>query len=355
MCERNDRYFKDLRRTGHRAENGVSDLKPRRLQSKADFPSRWENFNAFKRFASRRNRQPHRNGTRRYGRVTIAAEIVNNFDLGKVAAGELAEDAVRRIEVADALIDTGATSLCLPASLIQSLGLRPVRQNQTMTAAGPRMMTIYSDVLIKIFDRDAVVRVVELPERRAGLDRPNLFGGNGSGRSPACEDACPQSRARRRVDLGSLLINPYGQRKAESDGKSDDAGDHSQSPRRTASRDGQLAPEAIHSIEVADALVDTGASTVCLPPSLIALLGLVADEQRKIRTAGGVREMTIYSEVALTIQDRQAITRVVEVPEGTPVLIGQIPLEEMDLVVHPLARTLVPNPAHGGEWTLEVY
>ena len=120
-------------------------------------------------------------------------------------------------------------------------------------------------------------------------------------------------------------------------------------------RDGQLAPESVHSIEVADALVDTGASTICLPPSLIALLDLVPDERRKIRTAGGLREMTIFSEVTLTIQDRQAITRVVEVPEGTPVLIGQIPLEEMDLIVHPLARTVIPNPAHGGEWTLEIY
>ena len=98
------------------------------------------------------------------GRVTIAVEILNNFDVGKAAEGEIDEAAVRRLDVADALIDTGATSLCLPASLIRTLGLRPIRQNQAMTAAGPRMMTIYSDVLIKIFDREAVVRVVELPE-----------------------------------------------------------------------------------------------------------------------------------------------------------------------------------------------
>ena len=46
---------------------------------------------------------------------------------------------------------------------------------------------------------------------------------------------------------------------------------------------------------------------------------------------------------------------VIEVPETVPNLVGQIPLEEMDFVVDPKGRRLIPNPEHGGEWTLELY
>ena len=43
-----------------------------------------------------------------------------------------------------------------------------------------------------------------------------------------------------------------------------------------------------------------------------------------------------------------------EVSEQAPVLIGQIPLEIMDFVVDTRQRKLIPNPAHGGEWTIEL-
>jgi hypothetical protein len=44
-----------------------------------------------------------------------------------------------------------------------------------------------------------------------------------------------------------------------------------------------------------------------------------------------------------------------EVPDGVPVLIGQIPLEALDLVVDLRGRRLIGNPAHGGEHVLELY
>jgi len=120
-------------------------------------------------------------------------------------------------------------------------------------------------------------------------------------------------------------------------------------------RVGTIGPEAIRRVEVADALVDTGASSLCLPTSIIQALGLVPQRRRTARTAGGLREVTVYSEVLLTIQDRDAIVRVTEIPEGSPVLIGQIPLEEMDLVVAPKDQTLGPNPAHDNQWVIEIY
>jgi hypothetical protein len=46
---------------------------------------------------------------------------------------------------------------------------------------------------------------------------------------------------------------------------------------------------------------------------------------------------------------------VVEVPDGVPVLVGQIPLELMDFVVDPVNQRIIGNPDHNGEWVLELF
>ena len=63
----------------------------------------------------------------------------------------------------------------------------------------------------------------------------------------------------------------------------------------------------------------------------------------------------MYEAVRLTIQGRSCTMDVMEVPDTVPVLIGQIPLEHLDLVVDPRNRVLTGNPAHGGEHVYELY
>jgi hypothetical protein len=46
---------------------------------------------------------------------------------------------------------------------------------------------------------------------------------------------------------------------------------------------------------------------------------------------------------------------VVALPEGSPVLIGQVPLELLDFVVDPENQRLIGNPAHGGVQMIEMY
>jgi hypothetical protein len=46
---------------------------------------------------------------------------------------------------------------------------------------------------------------------------------------------------------------------------------------------------------------------------------------------------------------------VTEVPDQVPVLIGQIPLEYLDLVVDLRSQRLIGNPAHGGKQMFELY
>jgi hypothetical protein len=68
-----------------------------------------------------------------------------------------------------------------------------------------------------------------------------------------------------------------------------------------------------------------------------------------------VGQADLYEAVRLTIQGRFCTMDVLEVPDEVPVLIGQIPLEHLELVIDPRSRTLTGNPAHGGEHMYELY
>jgi hypothetical protein len=69
----------------------------------------------------------------------------------------------------------------------------------------------------------------------------------------------------------------------------------------------------------------------------------------------GLAEADVYEAVRLTIQGRFCNLDVMEVPDEAPVLIGQIPLAQLDFVVDPQSRRLVGNPAHDGEQMFDLY
>ena len=121
------------------------------------------------------------------------------------------------------------------------------------------------------------------------------------------------------------------------------------------SQQGHLPAEKIRGVEVTDALVDTAASTLCLPRPLVVQLGLRPTRPRTARTSAGLATLQMYSAVRLTIQGRECVCDIVEIPDDCPVLIGQIPLEALDFVVDPIGQQLIGNPAHGGEQMLELY
>lgn len=122
-----------------------------------------------------------------------------------------------------------------------------------------------------------------------------------------------------------------------------------------AVRRGMLPPEQARRIEVSDALVDTGATTLSLPTRLIQQLGLARRYAKRVTSSLGVGEAGMYDAVRLTIQGRDCTVDVMEVPDSVPVLIGQIPLEALDLVIDTRSRRLIGNPAHGGEHVIEMY
>lgn len=118
---------------------------------------------------------------------------------------------------------------------------------------------------------------------------------------------------------------------------------------------GSIKPDEVRRVDVDDALVDTGATMLSLPSRLIHQLGLTFLRSRQARTSAGRVEVRVYGSVRLTIQGRDCINDVTEVPDDRPVLIGQVPLELLDFVVDPSAQLLIGNPAHGGEHVLELY
>lgn len=118
---------------------------------------------------------------------------------------------------------------------------------------------------------------------------------------------------------------------------------------------GLLPPEQVRRITVADALVDTGATLLSLPTRLIQQLGLGKTSSKRVTSSIGLAEAAVYDAVRLTIQSRTCTMDVIEVPDSVPVLIGQLPLEHLDLVVDLRSRALIGNPAHGGEHVCELY
>ena len=114
-----------------------------------------------------------------------------------------------------------------------------------------------------------------------------------------------------------------------------------------AAKKGTLSPDQVRTVEVPDALIDTGATMLSLPAKLIAQLGLERLRTRRARTAAGIAEFGVYSTVQLTVQGRDCRLDVAEVSDDCPVLIGQLPLENLDFVVDPVGQRLIGNPAHG--------
>jgi predicted aspartyl protease len=122
-----------------------------------------------------------------------------------------------------------------------------------------------------------------------------------------------------------------------------------------AEKRGLISAGQVRRVVVGDALVDTGATMLSLPTDIIRQLGLSKQSTRRVNTSKGVDEADVYAAVRLTIKGRTCTVDAIEVPNGVPVLVGQIPLEYLDFVVDLQSRSLIGNPAHGGEQMYELY
>src|SRR2546427_5212347 len=104
-----------------------------------------------------------------------------------------------------------------------------------------------------------------------------------------------------------------------------------------------------------EALVDTGATRLYLQSTLIKALGLRKESEVQSKTTNGVRRRAVFEPVRLELMGRNGVFQVVAMDDDVPNLLGQIPLEYLDLVVDPRGQKLVPNPEHGDKQMSEEY
>lgn len=111
---------------------------------------------------------------------------------------------------------------------------------------------------------------------------------------------------------------------------------------RTKNRLSNPRDPAIGALETS-ALVDTGAVTLCIPEHVSLQLNLAAIEQREVTTADGKPHLVPYvGPLQVRFENRTCFTGALVL--GDTVLMGAVPLEDMDLVIHPREQTLTVNP-----------
>lgn len=107
----------------------------------------------------------------------------------------------------------------------------------------------------------------------------------------------------------------------------------------------RLANDARDDLEEIDAsaLVDTGALHLCIPQHIALQLQLKTRSQREVQTADGNSHMVDYvSPVRISILGRECVTGALVM--GNQVLLGAIPMEDMDLVIEPARMRVAVNP-----------
>jgi clan AA aspartic protease len=93
----------------------------------------------------------------------------------------------------------------------------------------------------------------------------------------------------------------------------------------------------------ARAQVDTGSLFLCIPAHVATQLQLREFEQREVTIADGSRKLCSYvGPIHLKYANRQCLTGAMVI--GEEVLLGAIPIEDMDLIIHPAQLKLLPNP-----------
>jgi clan AA aspartic protease len=91
------------------------------------------------------------------------------------------------------------------------------------------------------------------------------------------------------------------------------------------------------------ALVDTGAMTIRIPEHVAVQLQLEQIETREVTTADERSHVVPYvGPIQIRFRNRTCFTGALVI--GESVLLGAVPMEDMDLVVAPSRQTITVNP-----------
>lgn len=118
--------------------------------------------------------------------------------------------------------------------------------------------------------------------------------------------------------------------------------------------DGTITPDQVRSITLPNVLVDTGATTLCLPSHAIAKLGLKLLKEVDVATAMGIGKARIFQDAKVSMFDREGTFECLELPGGGDALLGVIPLESLGLELDLKNQTLKPLPISPTETYLTI-
>jgi predicted aspartyl protease len=113
--------------------------------------------------------------------------------------------------------------------------------------------------------------------------------------------------------------------------------------------------EQIRSVTLENVLVDTGATTLCLPAETIAQLGLTVLKEVDVATATGIRTARIFRDATLMLCGREGTFECLELPGGRDALLGVIPLEMLGLELDLQAQKLRVLPSESLQTYLTIY
>ncbi len=97
--------------------------------------------------------------------------------------------------------------------------------------------------------------------------------------------------------------------------------------------------------EKVSALVDSGAYMLCVNEHIKNQLGLRKLSEMEAELANGrIEKVDVVGPVDIIFKNRSTTCRAAVLPGNTEVLLGAIPMEDMDVIIIPKKQTLVINP-----------
>ena len=94
-------------------------------------------------------------------------------------------------------------------------------------------------------------------------------------------------------------------------------------------------------------LVDSGAYMMAINETIQEQMQLLVLEKRKAQSANGhVEEYEVVGPIEVKFKNRRTICNAMVLSGDNEPLLGAIPMEDMDVLIHPQRQELIVNPEH---------
>jgi hypothetical protein len=94
-------------------------------------------------------------------------------------------------------------------------------------------------------------------------------------------------------------------------------------------------------------MADSGAYMMCINENIQEQMGFDFVEHRPAQLAhGGIIECPVVGPIDVRFANRKATCNAFVLPDDSEPLLGAIPMEEMDVLIHPSRHELIVNPKH---------